>query len=349
MLSAAIAPGNRYRLEGHDSAGWITKISDGRSEWILDHDFDVYTEKVAPQAGPSKFDGPIYVNQIALLNAENLYWSVATVLGDLLNPVLLKDETLTLSGKQVPCYVVRSRGRIRGGTPDATRELTIWIDKQTHAVRKVHNHMDGMLVLNNPSERLVEDETTVYPVADLDVVSLPDAVFKFQPPAEARLVDKFGDPMKMPNPRLVGKVAPDMSFQAADGKGVTLKEFRGKPVLLDFWATWCGPCVASLPKLEKVFQEVSHKGLVLISIDEDQDAKTATDFWTKHAEPWPNFHDATGEIQQHFPPGSVPEVVLIDASGKMTYTSYGFDESALRAAIAQLGPEFAAPDAKPGP
>jgi thiol-disulfide isomerase/thioredoxin len=207
--------------------------------------------------------------------------------------------------------------------------------------------MDGMLMLNNPYERLIDDETTVYVVADLDVVSMPDAVFKFQPPTEAKLVDKFGDPMKMPNARLIGKVAPEVTLQAADGKLVALNKFRGKPVLLDFWATWCGPCVASLPKLENLFQQVSAKGLALVSIDEDQDTKTAADLWAKRAEPWPNFHDATGEIQQQFPPGGVPEVVLIDASGKITYTSNGFDESALRAAIAQLGPEFAAMDAKP--
>src|SRR5262249_42216418 len=64
-------------------------------------------------------------------------------------------------------------------------------------------------------------------------------------------------------------------------------------------------------------------------------------------EPWPNFHDATGEIQRQFPPGSVPEVVLIDSSGKITYAGAGFDEPALRGAIAQLGPEFASLAAKP--
>jgi thiol-disulfide isomerase/thioredoxin len=348
ILSAAITPGNRYRFEGHNNPGWITKVSDGRSEWILDHVFGIYTEKAAPQAGPSKFEGPIYVNQTVLLQAQNLFGSVSTTLGDVLNPVLLENEDLTLGGKKVPCYVIRSRGKVYGGTPEATRQLTIWIDEETHTVRKVHNHVDGMAALNNPYERLMEDETTVYSVAALDVVSLPDALFKFQPPADAKLVDKFADPMSMPNIRLIGKPAADVSLQGADGKRVRLKEFRGKPVLLDFWATWCGPCVASLPKLEKLFQELSPKGLSLVSIDEDRDTKTAADLWSKRGEPWPNFHDATGEIQQQFPPGSMPEVVLIDASGKVTYTSNGFDESALRAAIAHLGPEFSAVDTKPG-
>lgn len=163
------------------------------------------------------------------------------------------------------------------------------------------------------------------------------------------MVDKFPDVGNVSNAALIGTVAPDVNLPSADGKLVALSKFRGKPVLLEFWATWCAPCIAAMPKLEKLFQEVPPKGLALISIDEDQDEKTATDFWTKHPAPWPNFHDVTGEIQQQFLPGSLPEIVLIDSSGRITYANIGFDESALRGAIAQLGPEFASLAAKPAP
>ena len=81
-------------------------------------------------------------------------------------------------------------------------------------------------------------------------------------------------------------------------------------------------------------------GFWLLAFEED-DPKTGAEFWAKHAEPWPNFHDSDGEIQRAFAPGGIPEFVLIDASGQITYASSGLDEPALRAAIAKLGPGFA--------
>lgn len=182
FFGAVMTSGNRYRFEGRNSLGWMTKISDGHSEWILDHDANMYKKKAASGEGPSKFEGSIFMNQMSLDSAQRLLSSITRTLADVLQPVLLEDETLMFGGKQVPCYVVSSPGRYRGGSRDATRQLTLWIDKETHTVRKVHQHAEGALMMNDPYHREVEDETTQYPVADLNVISLPEVDFQFQPP-----------------------------------------------------------------------------------------------------------------------------------------------------------------------
>jgi thiol-disulfide isomerase/thioredoxin len=130
------------------------------------------------------------------------------------------------------------------------------------------------------------DREMLFPVAALQITS--EHTFTFEPPMSASLVKEFEDGVSAKIREFAGKQAPTIGLKAVDGKEIPLQSFQGKPVLPDFWATWCTPCVESLPALEKLHRETADKGLVLLSVDENEEAKTASEFWAKHKEPWPN-------------------------------------------------------------
>lgn len=100
--------------------------------------------------------------------------------------------------------------------------------------------------------------------------------------------------------------------------------------------------------MEKLYSETADKGLVFVSIDDDEDAQTATDFLRKRKDAWMNFH-LTNEIASAFPEHGIPYFVLLDASGKVVYSQQGFDEVRLRSAVAKLGPAFAGVAKGPDP
>jgi thiol-disulfide isomerase/thioredoxin/outer membrane lipoprotein-sorting protein len=348
FMNAAVAPDNRYRFEGHDEHGWSLKVSDGKTEWTLEQASHMYVRKPAPLTGPSQVKGVMPMPQYSLIGAQSLFRNIPEALANVVDPAYLADETITLGERQVPCTVITGRGKYRGGSKDVSSQITVWIDKESHAVRKVHTHMEGALISNDPYQHLVHDSTAIYPVADLSPAAFQESMFTFVPPADAKLVDEFPDPMKARLKELVGTTAPEFKLQAPGGKTVALSELHGKPVLLDFWATWCTPCVDSMPALARIAKEASGPGLVTLSIDENQDPADAAAFWDKHSEPWPNFHDTDWKLQSVFTvDGGIPEFVLIDASGKITLAQTGFHELELRMAIAKLGPEFASISSQP--
>jgi thiol-disulfide isomerase/thioredoxin len=339
ILSAAAASGNRYRFEGHAAGGWAIKISDGKTEWLFDPLLEMYTQINAPNPGPVGFNGPFISNRLGLLSAQGLTNELSKAPAELLDPVYLEDEALTLNGREIACYVLHGRGRYRGGARDTITEVTFWIDKQNHLIRKVHEHQSGSLIENAPYEHSVYDRVSIYPSVELNPASLPDSMFKFDPPAKSELVKEFPDFSK-PVDRLTGTKAPELKLRSGNNT-VLLSSYRGKPVLLEFWATWCEPCIVAIPSLKKIHAEAAPKGLAMLGIDEDEDEKTALDYLAKQNEGWPNYHDGDGEIERAFAFGGVPKLILVDASGKIVYAQVGFSESQVRAAIAKLGPEYA--------
>jgi thiol-disulfide isomerase/thioredoxin len=77
---------------------------------------------------------------------------------------------------------------------------------------------------------------------------------------------------------VVGRPAPDFSLPTIDGKTIRLSDFKGRPVIVDFWASWCGPCKMEIPSLDKVAQQYAGQGLTVVGISEDDSPKDVRSF-----------------------------------------------------------------------
>jgi len=150
------------------------------------------------------------------------------------------------------------------------------------------------------------------------------ATFKFQPPPDAQLVTEF---VHQPPHPLVGKIAPDFQLNDLDGKPVKLSSLRGKTVVLDFWATWCGPCVATLPIVSEVTLSFKDRGVAFFAVNLREKADQIYKFQTDKSLSFPVLLDADGSVANLYLAKEIPQSVLIDKDGKIQAVHVGFSPS----------------------
>jgi thiol-disulfide isomerase/thioredoxin len=122
--------------------------------------------------------------------------------------------------------------------------------------------------------------------------------------------------------------ASDFKLQDLNGKIVKLSDYKGKPVLLDFWATWCPPCRASIPGIEKLYKKYSGKGLVVLSISLDEgDWDSVKSFSAEHGITYPVLKGSE-DVSSQFQVRTIPMLVIINKEGKIVkrYLGYGDDD-----------------------
>jgi thiol-disulfide isomerase/thioredoxin/outer membrane lipoprotein-sorting protein len=334
--------GKLYRIEERSPFGSLTQVSDGTTETIYLSETKMYEEHPVPEKWPGIPNG---INAaIELWNAWDTRATLEAAIAKAEHATMLPQETITVGGKSFPCYVVHATRDSNQGDHD---DLTFWIDKKALVLRKELQHSDNYLIVgNNIHLPYHSDITDVYPVVDFGPQTSPE-FFRFTAPADAQRIASFEPhldeplPENHPNTQLAGQMAPDVTLTHADGSKVALSSLRGKPVLIDFWATWCGPCLVSMPLLHRVYDDVKDRAIVFLAIDEDNRAEDATAYLARHKYPWTDIHDTDFQFEKVFKNTAIPLTVLIDAQGKIVYYDFGGDEGALRRAIAALGPEFA--------
>jgi thiol-disulfide isomerase/thioredoxin len=104
----------------------------------------------------------------------------------------------------------------------------------------------------------------------------------------------------------------------------SIPDTSGKVVLVDFWASWCGPCKLSFPTLKQLHEKYADKGLVIIGIGVDDKAEEYKKFISKMGVSFPIFHDATHTVADKFAPPSMPTSYIIDRKGVVRYIHIGF-------------------------
>jgi thiol-disulfide isomerase/thioredoxin len=129
----------------------------------------------------------------------------------------------------------------------------------------------------------------------------------------------------------------EIAFTAIDGREVDLAAMEGKVVLVDFWATWCVPCLRTMPGLKKVYDEFNEKGFEIIGISLDSERGKLEEYVAKEGIAWPQYFDGLGwdnELAGRYGIESIPATFLIGPDGTIVGTN--LSETQLRAQVAAL-------------
>jgi len=133
--------------------------------------------------------------------------------------------------------------------------------------------------------------------------------------------------------------APEFTLTDLDGKRVRLSDLlkRG-PVVLDFWATWCKPCIKSFPELEKIYQKYKDKGLTVVGINEDgpRNQKNVKPFVKKLGVTFPILFDRKNELMRKMKVQALPTTFLVARDGSIVDMHVGFSSSGIKKLDAQI-------------
>ncbi|SCI54158.1 Thiol-disulfide oxidoreductase resA [uncultured Clostridium sp.] len=133
---------------------------------------------------------------------------------------------------------------------------------------------------------------------------------------DAGIEPQPGKPLKS------GNKAPDFTAELIDGSTVTLSDFKGKPVIINFWATWCGPCVKEMPAFERLKENYGDE-IGILAVNCGEDADTIKDFADANGYTFPIALDEEYQVSMLYPTNSIPYTVVIDGNGKVTHVSSG--------------------------
>ena len=119
----------------------------------------------------------------------------------------------------------------------------------------------------------------------------------------------------------------DFTLESLDGSKVSLSSFKGKVVLLSFWATWCGPCKQEMPDMQTMYQKLKGRGFEVVAVDMMEDKATVSQFVSRTGYTFPVLLDTTGEVggTSLYDARAIPTNYLIDKSGHIVGRKIGID------------------------
>lgn len=117
--------------------------------------------------------------------------------------------------------------------------------------------------------------------------------------------------------------APEFTLPMLEGGEVRLADYRGRVVIMEFWATWCGPCRYSLPSLETVFKKYQEEGVSILLINEGENTERIRK-WAKKRFTAPILLDARGEVGRRYKVNALPRLFVVDQAGQVIYSHSGY-------------------------
>ncbi|MEQ9620109.1 MAG: TlpA disulfide reductase family protein [Deltaproteobacteria bacterium] len=118
--------------------------------------------------------------------------------------------------------------------------------------------------------------------------------------------------------------AKDFTLESVDGeKKVSLEDFRGKPAVINFWASWCGPCKEEMPLFEQTWKKYKDKDVVFVGIDVMDDRNNAEEFLKNEGITYTNLYDSSGEVSNKYGVIALPATFFLDKKGNIVVKNYG--------------------------
>lgn len=325
----AVARPNLLALQLADSPeGELTLISDGKTVWTYLPALKQFTVDDAPES----LEG--------LLRDHDLLTEITAMMGPITE--LFRDQPRENILKGVTLLATAGSDKFDGADCEKLRgeqedmDWTAWIESGAKpTLRKfTFSPLKGMRA-TAPAEAKEKlkgaklDVTVTYGDWQFDE-ALPAGTFAFQPPEGAKKVAEFGPAGDEPTTAesadaLKGKPAPDFSLSLLDGAKMQLASHKGKEVvILDFWATWCGPCVRALPILSDVSSAFRDKGVVFYAVNQQEEADAVKKFLESRKLSVTVAMDAKADVAKLYRVTGIPQTVIIDKEGNVAAVHVGF-------------------------
>ena len=123
---------------------------------------------------------------------------------------------------------------------------------------------------------------------------------------------------------LEGQKAPDFALKSSTGENLRLSEYRGDVVMINFWATWCGPCRQEMPLLDELYQRYERVGFNLLGVNIDDDSRRAMQMIEELGVDFPVLFDAKKEVSRLYEVEAMPVTVLVDREGNVRFVHLGY-------------------------
>ena len=329
----ALEAGGRSRVEIRGPSRNRLAVFDGENSWVYLPSVNQYTRtrwgpKDNFRSKARAFDDDDFVKQV-----ERYPRRYEALSRNLVGATILRRESLDGDVRASAYAVVEASYKLPAGAPLGQSTRTFWIDQKSFLiVREVSRATAEPPGLEHAVEIV---QTVSFATARADE-ELPDSLFVFVPPEDAEQVPTF-DRQARRSARFLGQPAHDFSLQDLRGRTFRLRDLRGKIVLLDFWASWCGPCRIDLPHIEALHDEYTREELVVLGVN-DESETVARPFMEQQGYSFPSLVDQGHEVSRLYGAALLPTIVIVNQEGRIAAYLVGLQsESDLRRALAKAG------------
>ena len=288
-------------------------VSNGDTTWFQDGNTGAYMKRFGGlRPGADRADVPDFFGPYKRLNED------VRAIRDL-GKVWVTFNTDSVQARHLSILQQDNLAYLKG---DST-VVNVWIDEDTY---RIMHDVTVQYIRDSPfGGAAVIRQTNAYTVMDMQ--QAPDSLFSFQPAPEDPLVQVLPG-LAAFSSTLKGRPVVNFSLESNSGVRRELASLEGKVILLNFWATWCGPCRAEMDALENLHQTYADSGLVVLAINHIETPREALEYITEEGYTFEVLYDYLGEVSALYQVNSIPTTLVINRRGVISDHFLGAREEA---------------------